>query len=472
LVNGVKIKTHGEQSNDCLEHSILMTITAEELNKRVQSNLAGYWEVPDGLDTSNFDFNWRPDLYDKSFIHQFGTQHQKTGGPRFVVPNSQGIKYQSHQHAIKLPNSLDLNWVVHIDFKQPFEFDYSWHPDDNDPPMRYVFGSQHGTPEEFPIISYCTADDIDTAPIKFIKDIQVNLLPRQDKWPVGWSVLQPIHEDTFDFSIAYPKNIDCVYVFGNEYYPGELMPTVEFRTSPRATKRKYIPLPRPRLNLPPLDVIFISNGEPNAEKNWHHLLEVMRGKPNQVMHSQGVNGRVAAYQAAAKLSNTPWFFAVFAKLEINPHFDFNWQPNLSDIPKHYIFYATNPVNGLEYGHQAMIAYHRELTLNNQGQGLDFTMDDAHAVIPINSGIARYNIDDWTEWRTAFREAIKLCVDANRDDYEAKERLDIWLKEYSISSLAAEQAVEYYKNVNGDMDKLKLSYEWDWLRTKFLDGKSK
>jgi hypothetical protein len=198
----------------------------------------------------------------------------------------------------------------------------------------------------------------------------------------------------------------------------------------------------------------------------------MQGKPNKVMHSQGVKGRVAAYQAAAKLSSTPWFFAVFAKLEINPLFDFNWQPNLSDVAKHYIFYATNPVNGLEYGHQAMIAYHKELTLNNQGLGLDFTMDDAHAVIPINSGIARYNIDEWTEWRTAFREAIKLCVDANRDDYEAKERLDVWLKEYSISSLAAEAAVGYYQEVNGDMDKLKLSYEWAWLRTKFLDGKSK
>ena len=49
-------------------------------------------------------------------------------------------------------------------------------------------------------------------------------------------------------------------------------------------------------------------------------------------------------------------------------------------------------------------------------------------------------------------------------------LDIWLKEYSISSLAAEAAVEYYQEVNGDMDKLKLSYEWAWMRTKFLDGK--
>jgi hypothetical protein len=442
--------------------------------RRIHANLHGYWEIPPGLDTSTFDFSWRPFINEPEFLHVFGTQHQATGGPVFVVANAQGIKYYDHQRVRRLPDPSDPNWVIHIDISQPFDFDWSWHPNDNDPPMRYVFGAQHGTPEEYPILSYVTGDpdDLDNLPTKFITDIKVTLLPRYNKWPNGWRVLHPIHEDTFDFTITYPLDQDCVYVWGNDYYPGEVMPTVEFRTGKRATRRKYMPTPQVKLNLPALDVVFISNGEANAEKNWHHLLEVMRDKPNRVVHSSGVDGRVAAYQAAAKLSNTPWFFAVFAKLEVNPLFDFNWQPNLGDVDKHYIFYATNPVNGLEYGHQAMIAYHRELTLNNQGLGLDFTMDDPHAVIPVNSGIARYNIDEWTEWRTAFREAVKLCVDARRDDHEAQERLDTWLKEYSISSLAAEQAVDYYNEVNGDMDKLKLSYEWSWLRTKFLDGKSK
>ena len=44
-------------------------------------------------------------------------------------------------------------------------------------------------------------------------------------------------------------------------------------------------------------------------------------------------------------------------------------------PKHYIFDAKNPVNGLVYGHQAMIAYNKKLTLDNYGYGLDFTLDD-------------------------------------------------------------------------------------------------
>jgi glutaredoxin-related protein len=31
---------------------------------------------------------------------------------------------------------------------------------------------------------------------------------------------------------------------------------------------------------------------------------------------------------------------------------------------------------------------------------------------------------------------------------------------------ANDAVEYYNSVNGDFDKLKLSYEWAWLKQYF------
>ena len=49
--------------------------------------------------------------------------------------------------------------------------------------------------------------------------------------------------------------------------------------------------------------------------------------PNKIHRSSGVNGRVAAYQAAARLSTTPWFFAVFAKLRVEDNFDWSCQPD-------------------------------------------------------------------------------------------------------------------------------------------------
>jgi hypothetical protein len=55
---------------------------------------------------------------------------------------------------------------------------------------------------------------------------------------------------------------------------------------------------------------------------------------------------------------------VFAKLEVSSMFDWSWQPDRLQEPKHYIFHALNPVNGLEYGHQAMIAYNKKLVLAN------------------------------------------------------------------------------------------------------------
>ena len=217
---------------------------------------------------------------------------------------------------------------------------------------------------------------------------------------------------------------------------------------------------------PLLDIVFIDNGEPNAEDNWKTLLQTMPLGRNMIHRSSGVTGRVAAYQAAARLSKTPWFFAVFAKLQVNPEFDWAWQPDRLQEPKHYIFHAYNPINGLEYGHQAMIAYNKKLVLGNAGQGLDFTLDSAHEVVPILSGTADYAYTPWMAWRTAFRECIKLC---GQTDVESQYRLRKWLEVIPLatpnaewSRWGSEDAVEYYDAVNGDMVALRKSYDWAWL----------
>jgi hypothetical protein len=218
----------------------------------------------------------------------------------------------------------------------------------------------------------------------------------------------------------------------------------------------------------PLDIVFLSNGEAGAEENWEHLLSATKGIKNRIVRVDGVNGRVAAYHAAAEASNTPWMFTVFAKLKISPKFDWNWQPDRMQAPKHYIFHAKNLVNGLTYGHQAMIAYNKKLTLANEGRGLDFTLDNLHETVPLVSGTAQYNTDEFSTWRTAFREVLKLRAD---DTDIAKERLNAWLNkaegnfaQYSIKG--AVDADEYYDEVDGDFDALKLSYEWAWLRQRF------
>jgi len=226
----------------------------------------------------------------------------------------------------------------------------------------------------------------------------------------------------------------------------------------------YRYLQKKNLNPSPLlDIVFISNGEPNAEQNYKRLSWLP--KKNRMVRVDNINGRAAAYHAAARVSTTPWFFAVFAKLEVDVDFDWTWQPDYMQQAKHYIFHAGNPCNGLEYGHQAMISYNRQLVLANPGVGLDFTLDSPHEVVPVLSGVARYNTSEWSTWRTAFREVLKLK--ASLPDVENEYRISQWLKstssEHSHMSVAgAEDALEYYDQVSGDFDALKKSYEWSWL----------
>jgi hypothetical protein len=94
------------------------------------------------------------------------------------------------------------------------------------------------------------------------------------------------------------------------------------------------------------------------------------------------------------------------------------------------------------------------------------MSKLHDIVPVNSGIAQYNVNPLVTWRTAFREAVKLC--AAHDD-ESKQRLEIWRTyargdncEWSL--LGAQDGIEYYNQVSGEHSELMKTFEWSWLDT--------
>lgn len=230
---------------------------------------------------------------------------------------------------------------------------------------------------------------------------------------------------------------------------------------------KYLDIKATAATQPPYDIVFISNGEQLAEEHWQALLQATKRFPNKVHRVSNITGRVAAYQAAARMSTTNTFFAVFAKIKVNPNFDWLWTGHSCE-KKHYIFQAENPVNGLVYGHQAIIAYNKELVLRNDGGTIDFTLKQNHEVVNMLSGTAHYNTSEKSSWRTAFREALKLKLFADtNNDQDASQRLDCWLAPSEApygdwSQKGAHDAVEYYHAVGGDYNKLMLSFEWQWL----------
>ena len=118
----------------------------------------------------------------------------------------------------------------------------------------------------------------------------------------------------------------------------------------------------------PMDIVFLSYDEPSAEKYW----KVLKEKYPRAKRIQGIKGRTEAYHAAAEMSDTEYFFAVFPTIELDSNFDFSFQPDRMKDRCHYIFHAKNPVNGLEYGHRAVILYHKFLCLSTIHPSLDFT----------------------------------------------------------------------------------------------------
>ena len=485
------------------------------------------WTVPDSFDPDSFDFSWHPDPTEPGYIYQFGTQHQRTGGPEYRVTGATDLKFcdqvrgsvKSGATPIIEINHMDGNagqvagvistvryfdnykdiltriantceheylWIVSscCDYSN---FDFSWHPELWQNTMLHVFASDG---EKF-------GDTFFMHVPSFRRRIgQFELLDWYDVNFIGPGVPRrplPVVQHDFDTHVEAIKTMDWsgpLAVFSTNDTVGAV-PTVPLW---REKTKTIVPLSAgasrvivPKTAVPyiktqaydypyidrtqrhmstdqPLDIVFIDNGESNADTNYSNLQMAASGTPNKIHRSSGVTGRVAAYCAAAKLSTTPWFFAVFAKLQIKTSFDWTWQPDRLQEPKHYIFHAINPVNGLVYGHQAMIAYNKELVLNNTAPGLDFTLDQAHEVVPVVSGVANYHETAWSSWRTAFRECIKLR--ASLPDVENEYRLNAWLTVDAVQDLwsirGAEDAIEYYEAVGGDLAELKKSYDWAWL----------
>ena len=214
-----------------------------------------------------------------------------------------------------------------------------------------------------------------------------------------------------------------------------------------------------------MDIVFLSYDEPSADKYW----KVLKEKYPRAKRIQGVKGRTQAYHAAAAMSETAYFFAVFPTIELEDSFDFSFQPDRLKHACHYIFHAKNPVNGLEYGHRAVILYNKHLCLSTIHPSLDFTLSQPHTVVPQLCGTSHFNQTPEISWRVAFREVLKLCE--MKPTVESKHRLKKWCElgkgAYALLvQRGALDAVEYYKEVNGDKRALMMSYELDWLKEKF------
>jgi hypothetical protein len=504
------------------------------------------WEIPNGINSDNFDFSWHPDATNSPYIYQFGTQHQKTGGPKYIVHGASTVKYVSQivvenisisndnvymiDHGnienditeTKLIDGTSFSNVVKTRFISSYlgtlrrivkkvsddyiwvtsslcdysDFDFSWHPEKWQGTMLHVFASEDQRfGDTFLINVDSFKDRIDNTEllewydtINFVDDIYVK------RWDIPRvhvddnSIVDDIKTHEFKSPLVLFTNIDdevkvptinlwrektrVVAPLSDGGNTTVVSRDAKNHIITQVYDYPFVSKKYKTLKDNPQDIVYISNGEAHADVNWNHLKEITRNIPNRLVRVDKVKGRAEAYKEAAKQSNTAWFFAVFAKLEVNPEFSWDWQPDRLQEDKHYIFHALNPIVGVEYGHAAIIAYHKQLVLGNPSHGLDFTLDQEHEVVPLRSGTTYYDNDIHTAWRTSFRESIKLHEDVLKtNSIESEYRLSKWCSSNGTevgdwNMKGGLDGVDYYNEVNGDFDSLRLTYEWEWLDNRF------
>jgi hypothetical protein len=392
------------------------------------------WITSSLCDYTNFDFSWQPEPWQSEMIHVFSSSMQKRGDTFYIHVKS----FKKQMYELEM-----LDW--------------------------------------FNVINYCTdqyAVRLPPPTIKYNYDSIVTAIKENDfKFPYAVFV----HEQTNNFDnilvdtpcLWSPKDRQVDQITSNKstaLIPREARGFI----NTQVYDYPYIKEKNIVLTSDPIDIIYISNGEPDAERWYDHLLVTMNNKysTKRLKRVKNVNGRIAAYHAAAQASETDWFFAVFAKLEVTGNFDWDWQPDYFQEPKHYIFNSQNCLNGLEYGHMGIIAYNKKLVLDTIKSGIDFTLSQPHQVVPVLSAIAYFNADPWMTWRTAFREVVKLKhFMSESPTLETEHRLHTWLTVANGDNAewclrGASDAVDYYNEVNGDYDKLMLSFDWPWLQERF------
>jgi hypothetical protein len=380
------------------------------------------WIINSVCDYGKFDFTWHPEAWQSEMIHVFPSGNQRRGDTFYIHVGSfktqmyelelldwfNVINYCEDQYVPRFSPPTVVyqgNTIIDAIKNSSFDFPYAVVMNCNDHSIT------HNTP--------CLWSAKDRAITPLTGSGSTSLVPREAK--------SHIVKQVYDYK--YINKDHVVYSRADS-----------------------------------LDVIFISNGESMAEENWAILKSICP----RARRSQGITGRELAYKAAANLSSTPWFYAVFAKTQVLDTFNFEFQPDYYQEPKHYIFHSRNPLNGLEYGAMNVNLYNKQLVLDTD-PGLDFTLSQAHEVVPVCISISRFNTDPWITWRSAFREVLKLKREV--DDgatIEIEHRLKVWCTfaegdnaDYCLAG--AQDALEFYDSVNGDYTALKQSFDWEWCQ---------
>ena len=220
------------------------------------------------------------------------------------------------------------------------------------------------------------------------------------------------------------------------------------------------------------DVVFISYNEANAEENYLRLLDVCP----RAKRVHGIKGIHNAHIKAATLCDTDMIWVVDGDAVIENDFNFDLVMSSYDIDCVHVWRSRNPINNLEYGNGGVKLLPRHLTLNMNVNTSDMTTSISKKFKAMNtvSNINSFNTDEFTTWRSAFRECCKLSSRTIERQFEeeTQQRLDIWCTtgqdalfgEYAIAGAKAGR--QYGLENKNNLEELRKINDFEWLKEKF------
>ena len=220
------------------------------------------------------------------------------------------------------------------------------------------------------------------------------------------------------------------------------------------------------------DVIFLTYNETDAQANWEQLQTIFPRAKRVI----GVKGIYNAHMAASTIAQTDMFYVVDADAFVN-NFQFDYTPPIQDRDTVHIWYSHNPVNGLEYGYGGIKLFSKSHFQKAQAGVIDTATSVGDVkVIPIVACETRFNTDEFSTWKSAFRECAKLSSKLIKKQLnkETEERLCAWTTvnsgaQYGKYAITGALAGAKYGSANiSNPYALEKINDYDWLLTQFTE----
>ena len=182
------------------------------------------------------------------------------------------------------------------------------------------------------------------------------------------------------------------------------------------------------------DIIFLSYDEPNCEKNYAVLKQIVPW----AKRVHGVEGSDTAHKACADLSQTEYFLTVDGDTQINPKIlDVVLDLESMGMDSSWIFSWSGHinVNGLKYGNGSLKLWTRtfvkemkthENYTGNDSNEVEFCYFNKLYQFNENYSTSYINGSPKQAWRAGFREGVKMSINKN---LRIKDLKDIWWQNY-------------------------------------------